>query len=113
MIYLQLYNALLPLEQRLMQSEMELVTEFALLPDDKFQYQRFGTLAKNKVIEASSRSLTKMNINNKLYSLLDKNFLKRDEDKVIYLPKHFTQALQAYRKDPNFAINITFPRGNS
>lgn len=51
--YLEFANLLLPDEQRLVPSEMELMIEFALLPD-KFAYQRFGSLAKDKVIESTS-----------------------------------------------------------
>lgn len=107
-IYLTLYNALIPEQQRLMPSELDMVIGFALLPEDKFQYQRFSTLAKNTVIKNYDPHLTKININNKLYSLLDKNFLKRDDDKVIYLPKHLLQALSTYRKDPNCSITLQF-----
>jgi len=107
-IYLTLYNALIPEPQRIMPSELEMIIGFTLLPEEKFQYQRFSTLAKNTVIRDYDPSLTKININNKLYSLLDKNFLKRDEDKVIYLPKHLTQALSSFRKDPNYQIVIQF-----
>lgn len=112
-IYLTLYNALIPEAQRIMPSELDMVIGFALLPDDKFQYQRFSTLAKDTVIKQYDPHLTKININNKLYSLLDKNFLKRDEDKVIYLPKHLTSALAAYRKDPNFSITLQFVKNGS
>lgn len=111
--YLDLYNLLLPEPQRLLPSETDLVIEFALLPDEKFHYQRFGSLAKNKVIEsAASREwkLTKLNINNKLYALLDKKFLRRDEDKVIYMPKHLMQALDSFRKKQGLEVKIMFSR---
>ncbi|OQB03520.1 MAG: hypothetical protein BWY21_02156 [Parcubacteria group bacterium ADurb.Bin216] len=113
--YLEIMNSLLPESQRLIPSEIELVIEFAILPEDRFQYQRFGSLAKNKVIESFSsqgRTFTKVNINNKLYSLLEKKFLVRDEDKIIYLPKHLLQALSAFRKDLLFNMNIIFANGN-
>lgn len=112
-LYLEFYNKLIPESQRLMPSEIDLVTEFAILPEDKFAYQRFSSLAKSKVVEsAKSRGwkLTKLNINNKIYSLLDptKKFLRRDEDGVIYLPKHLLQALQEFRKNKSFEIRINF-----
>ena len=109
--YLAFYNLLVPEVQQLLPSEIDLVTEFALLPDSKFSYQRFGSLAKNKVIEAATEKgwkLTKLNINNKLYALLDKRFLRRDEDKVIYMPEHLMKALQSFRTNNNFEIKLMF-----
>lgn len=109
--YLAFYNLLVPEVQQLLPSEIDLVTEFALLPDSKFSYQRFGSLAKNKVIEAATEKgwkLTKLNINNKLYALLDKRFLRRDEDRVIYMPEHLMKALQSFRTNNNFEIKLMF-----
>lgn len=109
-IYLEMMNTMLPQEKRLVPSEIELMIEFAVLPE-KFKYQRFGSLAKDKVIEAAKekrKKLTKLNINNKLYALLDKEFLWRDVDKVIYMPKHFMFALEEFRKDKNFNVLIKF-----
>lgn len=113
--YLQTINILLPEEQQLIPSEIELITEFALLPEDKFQYQRFGSIAKNKVIEifsAKGKVFTKVNINNKLYSLLAKNFLTRDEDSIIYLPKHLLKALSTFRQTKQYELNIRFSNGD-
>jgi hypothetical protein len=110
--YLEISNMILPEEQRLVPSEIDLMIEFALLPE-KFKHQRFGSLAKDKVIEyveeSVDKKLTKLNINNKLYSLLDKKFLHRDIDKVIYMPKHFLYALDTFRKEQNFVVSIVFP----
>lgn len=51
--YLEFTNLLLPQEQQLIPSEIDLVIEFTLLPEEKFSYQRFGSLAKDKVIESA------------------------------------------------------------
>lgn len=51
--YLDFYNLLVVEDQRLNPSEANLMVEFALLPD-KFNYQRFGSLAKSKVIESAA-----------------------------------------------------------
>lgn len=113
-IYLTLYNALKPEEKRLVASEIDMIIGFALLPEEKFQYQRFSTLAKNTVIKNYDSHLTKVNINNKLYTLLNKEFLKRDEDKVIYLPKHLLATLKEFRKNPsNFQLNLSFQLDDS
>jgi hypothetical protein len=112
--YLLVVNTLLPKEQQLVDSEIELIIEFLLLDNNKFNYQRFGPLAKKKVIENAGQrgwKLTKININNKLYSLLEKGFLRRDTDKVVYMPKHVSTALEAFRADKEFVINIEFKYG--
>jgi hypothetical protein len=86
-----------------------MIIGFTLLPKEKFQYQRFSTLAKDTLIRTYDPSLTKININNKIYSLLDKKFLKRDEDKVIYLPSHLLSALEDFRSSPaSYSINVSF-----
>lgn len=109
--YISILNVLLPEEQKLIPSEIELVIEFAILPEDKFQHQRFGSLAKNRVISAFKlvgKVYHKVNINNKLYSLIDKKFLYRDEDNVIYMPKYLLEALREFRKTNKFIFNIEF-----
>lgn len=53
--YLSLYNLLVPEEQHLLPSEIDLIAEFAVLPENKFAYQRFSSLAKNKVIESAQK----------------------------------------------------------
>jgi len=40
--------------------------------------------------------------------LLDKKFLHRDIDGVIYLPKHFVHACNEFREKNNFIINVNF-----
>lgn len=113
--YLRFYNLMVPEEQQLMDSEISLLIEFALLPEEKFSYQRFGGLAKTKVVESAANKgwhLTKLNINNKLYALIEKGFLKRDEDSVIYLPKHILQALKEFKDSKKFNIQISFSNGS-
>lgn len=114
--YLQIVNVLLPEEQQLIPSEIELVIEFAILPEEKFKYQRFGSLAKNRVIEAfklKDKIYSKVNINNKLYSLIDKKFIIRDEDSIMYLPKHLLTSLSKFRKDKTYTIDIVFSNGDN
>jgi hypothetical protein len=109
--YLNLYNLLAPEAQHLEPAEIDLIIEFVLLPEDKFGYQRFSSLAKDKVIEAAALynwNLTKLNINNKLYALLDKKFLRRDEDKVIYLPSHILSAYKVFKEKKQFKVDIFF-----
>lgn len=53
--YLEFVNITLPEQYRLLPTEIALMVEFSLLPDDKFQYQRFGSLAKKKIIESAAQ----------------------------------------------------------
>lgn len=53
--YLEFVNITLPESYRLLPTEIALMVEFSLLPDDKFQYQRFGSLAKKKIIESAAQ----------------------------------------------------------
>lgn len=113
----EILNALQPSpENRLTETEYKLLTEFLLLPKKKFEYQRFSTLARTKVQEITKEQnwqLSRENINNKIYSALDKGYLRRDEDSVIYLSKHIQalafQLLAAFddKKTP-FSIQIEF-----
>lgn len=93
------------------ETEIQVVTEFILLPE-KFQYQRFSTLAKRKVRQVLEEDfkwiLSKENLNNKIYALIDKGILKRDEDGIIHIVKHLrtpiTELLSALQKKERYDI---------
>ena len=72
-------------------TEIQVLIEFIMLPE-KFKYQKFSTLAKRKVREILKEEfkwvLSKENLNNKIYAMIDKNILTRDEDGVIHLVNH-------------------------
>jgi hypothetical protein len=109
--FLNMVNLLSPPEKSIATSEAQLLIEFLLLPDEKFKYQRFSSLAKTKVIQSAASknwNLTKINVNNKIYSLIDKGFLRRDTDGVIYIAKYILAALASYRANKTFEIKITF-----
>jgi hypothetical protein len=110
MSYLKMSNLLLPVTSRLVEVEMEVIAAFALLPP-KFDYQRFSPLAKKKVIEGFAelnRKMTIFNLNNRIHALVKKGFLRRDEDRVIYLPKTLSIALERFRKTKEFNLDITW-----
>jgi hypothetical protein len=103
-------------DTRLTDTEINVLIEFLLLPDDKFHYQRFSTLARTKVIQNAKThhqwELSRENVNNKIYSMVDKNYLRRDEDSVIYIAKHI-QALANAVKDAHasnkpFTLSVEF-----
>lgn len=111
--YFSLLQFVFPKEKQLTELEIELLILFLSLPE-KFKYSRFSTLAKNKVIEIAAQEqgwkLSRINVNNKLYSLIDKGVLVRDEDGVIYINKTIdrgiSQLIQAIGS--NSAMEITF-----
>lgn len=110
--YLNITNILLDDASKLVATEIELMVHFVLLPE-KFKYQRFSPLAKKKIREAyaeNGKSLTVLNMNNKLSALAKKGFLRRDEDRVLYLPKHFLAAKEAFEKNKGFDLLVEWRR---
>lgn len=84
-----------PPHLRIAPSEVEVLAEFVCLPE-KFKYYRFSSHAKKAVIKAfaaKEKHLSMENVNNKIYSLLLKEILYKDEDKVVYLDKTIEKAL--------------------
>lgn len=109
--FLNMVNVLSTPEKNIAHAECQLLIEFLLLPEEKFKYQRFSSLAKAKVIQSAASkgwNLTKINVNNKIYSLIDKGFLRRDEDGVIYITKYILAALASYRTNKTFEIKLLF-----
>lgn len=97
--------------KHLTESEMELLIEFVLLPD-KFKYARFSSPAKNRVIvtyaELYNKKLSKINLNNKLYMLLEKGYLRRDTDKIIYIQDFIMRAINSILGKPTYDITLKF-----
>ena len=85
--YFELIQFALPAQKKLSELEIKLLIIFLSLPE-KFKYHRFSTIAKNKAMEIAKEEnwiLSRINVNNKIYSMIDKGVLRRDEDNVIYL----------------------------
>ena len=115
--YFRILNTAQPVpSKRLAKSEIQTLVEFLLLPE-KFENKRFGSLAKTKVLEAladQGTKITRANLNNKIYSILEKGYLRRDIDSVIY-PMNFVQnGLQGIRRavDTQTNFDITFRFSN-
>jgi len=89
--YFNILNTAQPVKsKRLTGTEIMVLIEFLLLPD-KFENKRFGTLARKKVLDyllEGGYTLTRGNLNNKIYSMIEKGYLRKDIDGVIY-PKDF------------------------
>lgn len=108
--FLAMVNFLTEQEKNISPAEIKLLVEFLVLPEEIFKYQRFGSLAKLRVLqsaEAQGWNLTKININNKLYSLIQKGFLRRDEDGVVYVANYLLRALAEFRKNNKLEITLT------
>lgn len=111
--YFEILNSLASSEQCLTEKEIITLIEFLLLPP-KFDYQRFSSVAKHKVIESLDFQydwkLSMNNLNNKLYAIIPKGAIRRDTDKVLYIADHILLGAQAlissHTKKENFSVNI-------
>jgi hypothetical protein len=105
-----LNSVLVAEEEELTSTEIKVLTEFLMLPREKFSYQRFSSAAKKRVIKSLNElegwKLSPENLNNKIYSMIEKKFLRRDTDQVIYLAKHIK--LLAYKILDAFEANESF-----
>ena len=110
-VLLSFLSSLRPHKQRLSNTETIYLAEFINLAP-KYRSQMFSTLSKRKVIVSlKSKGLTAStsNINVKLYTLIKKGYLKRDEDSVIVLLPSLTRLLDTFKQDNklNFILNFT------
>lgn len=81
---------------RLTESEIMVLVEHLMLPD-KYEHHRFSSTAKRKVMDAIEErgdKLSRTNLNNKIYEILRKGYLVREDDNVIALSP---PALRLYR----------------
>lgn len=99
-------------DRKLTNTEIDLLVEFLMLPRKKFEYQPFSTLAKTKVIETANTygwKLSRENVNNKLYALVNKEYLWKDEDGVIYWRPHIKQLIDLLRDSLDEISSFTMP----
>jgi len=93
--YLKILNVVNPNDANILtEGEIKILTEFIILPD-KYSYQRFSRYAKPLVLknlhEFQGWKVTPVNLNSKIYELLNKGYLWRDEDGVLYLKEFLIQ----------------------
>jgi len=100
--FLSIVNQLSP--SKLTDAEIDLMVQFSFLPE-KYKYAPFSSSAKNRIQEANL-SLTRTNLNNKLYTISKKGFLRRDEDNVLYFPKYLTSALDSINASRPIELNF-------
>lgn len=105
------YNYIQPKSNNVLTpSEMELLAVFCNLPA-KYKHSMFSIQGKRKAtenyLELFGKKLSNVNLNNKVYCLLDKEFLYRDEDKVIYLKPFLRKALDDLIDTQKLELNVT------
>lgn len=101
---LALLSALRPPPKQLTAHEITLLTAFLLLPT-KFSSYPFSTPGKKKV--AATLKLSSQTLHARIYSLLKKGFLRKDEDGVILLPTTITRALSTFLSAHTFTLTTT------
>lgn len=79
-------------------SEKDVLVKFLLLPEE-YKYYRFSRKGKKAVTAMYEKEEVKMshqNLNNKIYSLIEKGLLWRDDDTIIYFKKFVIQAVSKF-----------------
>lgn len=92
---LRLLNLILEEERTLTETEIIFLSRTVALPA-KYRYYRFATPAKKRLqkqYQEDGRECTLASLNNKIYSLLKKNILWKDEDNVVYFDKSIDKVL--------------------
>jgi hypothetical protein len=107
--YLTLISSLRPVSQRLNPNELALLIEFALLPQ-KFASYPFSSAGKKKV--ASTLKLKSQLLHQRIYSLIRKGFLRRDEDKVILFPSFIKKVLSQMLATNQTTLTLSFTLDN-
>lgn len=110
-ILLSVLSSIKPVKMRLTASEITCLKEFINLAP-KYRSQMFSTLSKSKVIsslKSKGMSLSSTGLNIKLYSMVKKGFLKRDEDSVIILNPSILALISQFREKGtlDFVLNFT------
>ena len=117
-IFFKALNLYQPAHKQLAKKEITLLSLIALLPD-KFKYAPFSLPAKKyiraRALELFNWNITAINYNNKLYSLVKKNILVKDEDGVFYFSPTVGQVIENIKQShlKETVYDITFSFGGS
>lgn len=108
--YLYILNVINPKKDKILtEGEVNILTEFILLPE-KYYYQRFSKYGKALVLknlkESHQWELRVANLNTKIYELIDKEYLWRDEDGVIYIKKWILDLTEKLLKDKEMLLTF-------
>lgn len=111
-VYLQVVDCMSSLQTT--DSEKEVLIDFLLLPE-QYRPFMFSALAKNKVLESYTErgeTMSMINLNNKIYSLINKKFLVREVDDTIVMRNAILQGairlLKALENGKSYQIIFDF-----
>lgn len=115
-VYLDLLGILKGDESLTLSKQEKLVLiEFLLLPVE-FKYYKFSLPGKKKVMSYlnthTEYSVNRNRLNTIIYNLIEKGWLYRDEDKVIFLRPFLEKALRAYDENQGIDITVKFRHDN-
>lgn len=109
---LEFISLAMPKQKRATKKEMTLLVDFFLLPE-KFKYHRFSSAARKrlrKTLKESGNGLAVETINTYIYTLIKKEYLYRDEDRMIYtkplIKKELDNLLESYKENKPYSINL-------
>lgn len=115
--YLELFSAIRGPSSRLTEMEKELVViTVPMWFEDKYKYQMFSRKGKKrieKLYEEKGSEIKSANLTTRISTLLEKKFLIRDAEGIIYLPTHVRKALTQYRKEGEFSVTIHYANSKS
>jgi len=103
--FLRLVSSLKIPSKRLAPIQLKVLQTTLLLPD-KYRYRLF-TYATKKYV-ASLLLMSVSNLNNRIYELIDKGYLIRDTDKVIYVSPSILKAVDHFKKHSNLTLSFEF-----
>lgn len=93
-----------PKERRLTENERKVLIEFMGLTDEKFKYNRFGRIAKDRVIE--TLKITKPNLERYIKDLKKKGYIEKDSDNINSLNRMINKLLEINELELNFKFKI-------
>lgn len=111
--FLTLLSSVQPLSTRLTDVELLVLKAFLLLPP-KFKYQAFSSAGRTKVTSyLAPHGITRSNVNNRLYSLIRKGYIRRDKDKVLYINEKLQKVVSQFITTRSATLTFTFQLDDS
>lgn len=93
-----------PKEKRLTENERKTLIEFMQLKEEKFKYNRFGKIAKDRV--QVSLNITRPNLERYLKDLRAKGYIEKDMDNIHSLNKTLNRLLDINELEINFKFKV-------
>lgn len=114
--FLDILNSIQPPNKVLSSKEIRLLAEFLILPNAKFQYQRFGPQAKKLVMKNLAEQgweLRYQQVLAYIAKLVSKSILYRDEDRVIRINKTLQPHFDELISTDDYTVEFLFTDGNT